>query len=48
MKITVEQENRKFTLEIDEDLDVFDMANEMRLIMLFMTYSSKSLDRVFK
>ena len=47
MKITVEQENRKFTLEIDEDLSVYDMVDEMKILMLAMSYLPESVDKVF-
>lgn len=47
MKIIVIQERRTFTLEIDEDLDVYEMADEMRILMLAMTYAPETVDKVF-
>ena len=46
MKITVEQENRKFTLEIPEDLDIYEMADEMRIILYAMTFCPESVQKI--
>ena len=47
MKIIVIQERRTFTLEIDEDLDVYEMADEMKLLLYAMMYHPDSIGKVF-
>ena len=47
MEIIVKQERRTSTLEVDEDLDAYEMADEMRILMLAMSYHPDSVDKVF-
>ena len=57
IKITVEQDSfmyddgyttsRKFSLEIAEDLDINNMVEEIKGILIMMTYTPEAVEEVF-
>ena len=40
-------ENRKVVIEVPEELDVYEMADEMKLLLYAMMYHPDSISKVF-
>lgn len=40
-------EGRKVVIEVPEDLDAYEMADELKCLMYFMTYHPDSVNKVF-
>ena len=57
MKITIEQESctdagesytRKFSLETSDNLDIYEIMEEFKRILMMMTFLPETIDKYFK
>jgi len=46
IKITVEQNSEKIELTLPDDLDIYEMKDKLKVILSFLTYQEKTINKI--